>query len=586
MIGRFAGWKIVLTCFCTPCNMASLTWERPVPFMSSIYAKLRDLLMFSEMCAPEYDTSELSDRILVFDIMPDGWETASILNSVSTAESTIEPNDMFHSVSVTTTSSKRSLEDSEEPDLKRARANTEITEQQDVNSPEITAQSESEIIHQHESGNCQEGAQLTENETQGLTDDQAKNNHDESPPLPELAICEKSATTSFTKIQKQEPLRQHKINIHSFWLSVQSTYFRSLLHSSGMKETHDTEVHLKIPESEENAHILLLKAMYHGHFLNRSKTSVDELLAVLELADKYDVKFVFKICKLILQKRATTFEICTKIMHVIKVKHNMNDVEDLAFTLQLALAKEFSPLDQNWESEKFTDLSKPSVKYLLDSHHLIVASENTVFHALIYWMEQNKVDADSLEETDDLLAVVRFKLATFDYLYTVIKEHPIASKMPKFNKLFLDGMIYHAAPSEQKEKMVMSGQPVPRNKSEKNVFVYTYLLTPQTYDACVGSKSNIKLGEFWACGYKMSVDMIHSSTYYDSSNYYPELTLHNLKWRSLVPLKFSIVNAETSKPAWQTETFETDESSSKKFPNINCILNRSGCTLFVYVEPL
>ena len=549
--------------------------------MSGINAKFRDLLMFSNICAPEYNTSELSDRVLVFDIMPDGWDTASICNSVSTAESTTEFSNMFNSVSFTTTSGKRSLEDSEETNQKRVKENTEITEQQDVNSPEITAQNESRIIHQHESGNFQEGAQLSENKTQSLTDDQAKNNHDESPPLQELAIREKSATQSFTKIQKQEPLRQHKINIHSFWLSVQSPYFRSLLHSSGMKETHDKEVHLKIPESEENAHLLLLKAMYNGHFLNRSKTSVDELLAVLELADKYDVKFVFKICKLILQKRATTFEISTKIMHVIKVKHNMNDVEDLVATLQLVLAKEFSPLDQNWESEKFTDLSKPSVKYLLGSNDLIVASENTVFHALMYWMEQNKVEADSLEETGDLLAVVRFEFVTFDYLYNVIKEHPIASRMPKFNQLFLDGMIYHAAPSEQKGAMFIFGQPVQRKKSEKNVFVYTYLFTSQT----LKSESNIQLGEFWACGYKMSVDMIHSSTGFNGSSYYPQLTVHNLKWRSSVPLKFSIFNAETSTQAWQTETFNK-QSSSKKFPSNNCRLSRSGGTLLVYVVPL
>ena len=536
------------------------------------------------MCAPKYNTSELSDRVLVFDIMPDGWDTASICNSVSTAESTTEVSNMFNSVSFTTTRGKRSLEDSEEPNQKRVKENTEITaEQQDVNSPEITAQNESSIINQQESENCQQGAQLSDNETQGLINELAKiNNQDESPPLQELPVCEKSVIQSFTKIQTQEPLRQHKINIHSLWLSVQSTYFRSLLHSSGMKETHDTEVHLKIPESEENAHLLLLQAMYHGEILY-CKT-VNELLAVLELADKYDVKFVFKICKLILQKRATTFEISTKIMHVIKVKHNMNDVEDLAETLELVLAKEFSPLDQNWETKKFTNLSKPSLKYLLGSNDLIVASENTVFHALMYWMEQNKLEADSLEEAENLLGVVRFKLVTFDYLYNVIKEHPVLSKMPKFNQLFLDGMIYHAAPSEQKGRMFLLGQPVQRKKSEKNVIMYTYLLTPQTYDACVGSKSNIKLGEFWACGYKMSVDMIHS-TNFNGSSYYPQLTVHNLKWKSLVHLKFSIVNTETSTPAWQTETFKI-ESSCKKFPYINFGFSGSGSKLFAYVVPL
>jgi hypothetical protein len=71
-------------------------------------------------------------------------------------------------------------------------------------------------------------------------------------------------------------------------------------------------------------------------------------------------------------------------------------------------------LDENWQSEKFANLSEPSLKYLLSSDDLIVASENTVFHALMNWVEQNAVDPACFEETNDLLAVVRFKLVTID----------------------------------------------------------------------------------------------------------------------------------------------------------------------------
>ena len=56
--------------------------------MSDIDLKLCDLLEFSKMCAPEYNMPELSDRILVIDVMQDGWETAGILNSISTTEMT------------------------------------------------------------------------------------------------------------------------------------------------------------------------------------------------------------------------------------------------------------------------------------------------------------------------------------------------------------------------------------------------------------------------------------------------------------------------------------------------------------------
>jgi hypothetical protein len=243
--------------------------------MCDIDKRLRDLLMFSKMCAPQYNTCELSDRVLVFDIMSDDWQTATILNSDSVTAT--EANDeMPASVSLENSSGKRSLEDTKEPQLKRVKTSTE---QQDMKSFEMTAQYESG--NQNESGNFQECEQA-ENEIQELACEQAENKQIESPSSQELP-CEKPASPyPPSSIQRREPLRQHNIYMHSLWLSVQSTYFLSLLHSSGMKETHDAEVHIKIPESEENAHLNLLEAMYHGDILN-DKT-VDELLAVLELA--------------------------------------------------------------------------------------------------------------------------------------------------------------------------------------------------------------------------------------------------------------------------------------------------------------
>lgn len=224
-------------------------------------------------------------------------------------------------------------------------------------------------------------------------------------------------------------------------------------------------------------------------------------------------------------------------MHMIKVKHNMSDVEDLATTVQLVLAKEFSPLDQNWQSEKFANLPEPSLKYLLSSDALIVVSENTVFHALMHWMGQNNVDADSLEETNNLTAVVRFQLVTIDYLY-----HPIASKMPKFEQLFLDGMIYHAMPSEQKK--MLEEQPVTRTKSGEDIIVHTYLLN-EDYSRKINRKLPIPLETFYACGYKMSVTLRHSGY-----GHYPYLKIYNLNKEGLVPLKFKIRDKWSTGSYW------------------------------------
>ena len=164
-------------------------------------------------------------------------------------------------------------------------------------------------------------------------------------------------------------------------------------------------------------------------------------------------------------------------MHVIQVKHNMSDVEELATTIGLVLAKAFSPLDNNWKSEKFINLSQPSPKYLLGSDDLIVQCEYTVFYALMYWVEQNKIDPTT---TSDLLCVVRFKLIMVDYLYNIVKDHFIASKMPKYDELFLNAMIYHALPALQKK--LFREQPLVR-KDPEAIFQYTVVVDRQDFEA-------------------------------------------------------------------------------------------------------
>ena len=540
--------------------------------MTDIDKRLDDLLMFSEMCAPKYNSSELSDRVLVFDIMADGWETAKVLKVMST----IEPEDETFSITVSVgKSGKRGLEDTEETEESKQKRTKTSTEQQgrDMVVETIPQESESVSMNQDESGNFQDlSSEQVENEIHELASEQAVNKEGgvavafpQEEPTSSTTSSTQQCNGSSGEIQEQEPLRQHRIYVHSLWLSVQSTYFYSLFHSSGMKETHDTEVHIKIPESEEDTHLILLEAMYNGGIL-KWKT-VDEVLSVLELADKYDVKFIFKICKYVLQRRATTFEISTKIMHMIKVKHNMNDVEDLAETLQLVLAEEFSPLDTNWESEKFTSLSEPCLRYLLNSDKLVVLSENTVFHSLMYWMEQNNVDPNSLEETNDLLEVVRLKLVTIDYLYNVIRNHPIACKMLKFNQLFLDGVIYHAMPEEQKQ--MLRKQPVLRKQPAGKVILYT--LNKQ-------DPGHSQLRMFWACGYKMSISILPSNSHFNG--YEPQLTVHNLNKESLVHLKFSVDTTESSNPNWQQETFK---STSRTKNYSSQYLSRSNVHFYVSV---
>ena len=317
--------------------------------------------------------------------------------------------------------------------------------------------------------------------------------------------------------------------------------------------------------------------MYHNDVLNDE--SVDELLVVLELAEKYDVKFVFKKCKYVLQNKATSFEISTQIMHVIKVKHNFDDVEDLAATLQLVLTDEFSPLDENWHSEKYVSLSQPSLKYLLSSDNLIVQSENTVFHALMHWMVENNIDPGSMKDDDDLLAVVRFKLVTIDYLYNVIKKHPIASMMPKFSELYLEGLTYHAIPTEQKS--CLDDQPQLRKKPERPSIQYTYFVTNDDFETALRNGTKLRTDEFWACGYKISVDF--SCTNDRVKRFSPTLSVHNLNKENLVRLKFAVATDSTTFRQEHIFKLDSQQAECNRITLSSSFFNENDNTRQLYV---
>jgi hypothetical protein len=352
-------------------------------------------------------------------------------------------------------------------------------------------------------------------------------------------------------------IRQHKFYIHGIWLAVQSSYFRSLFFS-GMKESSATEVHVQILESEEQTHLMLLEAMYKIDTLDNA--SVDELLEVLKLAHKYDVKFVFKKSKYCLQAAVVSLEICEKIMCFIKVDNTITDVDDLASTLQSFLAKEFSPLDKKWQTTSFKELCEPSVRYLLSSNELVPDSENTIFHALMHWIEQRGIESVlESERMPPLLSVVRFELMSIDYLYNIVQHNAVAKKFADFHDHYLRGISYHALSNEIRE--TLHNQPVKRKLlvPEGHIHIpsysysYTWVIPRDKLDALVGIDKELKSDEFWYCGYRIVLTLGHVKKVdgYRGNNketFSAKLSLEiiNLKQHSVVVISWSVKSVANS----------------------------------------
>ena len=334
---------------------------------------------------------------------------------------------------------------------------------------------------------------------------------DDSDPYPSLNDKEQSGhsneisresneVTSYPTNERQI-IRQHKFYVHSVWLAVQSSYFRSLFDSETKESSApEGEVHVQISESEEQVHLILLEAMYKIDTLDNA--SVDELLEVLRLAQKFDVKFVFKKCKYCLETMVDSVEIFEKIIRFIKVDNAIADVEDLEKKLQSFLAKEFSPLDITWQTTRFTELCEHSLKCLLSSDELVAASENTIFHALIYWIKQRGIDnVLESQELPSLLSVVRFELMPIDYLYNNVQHNSVAKKLPDFSDHYLRGIYYHALSDTLKRRLPY--KPVKREATTQSFIPYTWEIPRDKLDKLVLTGNPLKSGKFWYCGYRM-----------------------------------------------------------------------------------
>ena len=448
-----------------------------------------DVLELSRIYEPEYNKPELHDRVLVFDVMRDGWEKTSAM-ILSSFNETREASKISEEKKPEDVDSAELLETHSHEKAESARE----TKKEDPGEDNVSSENESEIESDTGSLFCRVG-------DSGCTETN----------LVEHPAGENKTETSILSKPASDPsnidiLKQHKFFVHGSWLALQSSYFRSLFFS-GMKESNSKEVHVKISQSEEKAHLQLLEAMYKVDTLDN--VDVDELLIVLELAHKYDAKFAFRKCKYALQATELSLQTCEKIMCFIKIEHNMTDVEDLAATLQTFLAHEFSPLDKTWQTTSFGNLSQTSLKYLLSSNELITQSENTVFHALMHWLQFNELVPTSSDQQTPLLSVIRFELMPVDYLYNVVQHHPIAAKMADFNRLYLNGVTYHALTSEIKERLTV--KPIKRTAISEDIVQYTWNILNNKIEESVSTQEELKSDEFWCCGYKMQLSLANVS---------------------------------------------------------------------------
>ena len=235
----------------------------------------------------------------------------------------------------------------------------------------------------------------------------------------------------------------------------------------------------------------------------------------------------------------TTLDACQQVFHFIREKYNFENVEDLLQSVEVTMNKNFTPLEKHFYTEKFTSQSKTFVQYLLHSKTLQTGHENTVFRALMHWMEVNDVDPDSLGNDEDFLRSVRFECLSVDYLYNVVRNHPVANKMPGFNNCLLSAMTYHALNTHASLKRITENDihPRPRQPLPPTTSLFSWNIVKSQFFSYDESHF-LTSDTFWLCGYKANMQLKYISNTYYSHEYAIQvlLTLLDLPEKSSVNL--------------------------------------------------
>jgi hypothetical protein len=145
----------------------------------------------------------------------------------------------------------------------------------------------------------------------------------------------------------------------------------------------------------------------------------------------------------------------------------------------------------------------------LGSDKLVVESENTVFVALMKW-----IDCNQFETIDDgrcLLSMVRFELMTVDFMYDIVRHHTTAKKLDGFNEFLHNGLAYRAFSLSRLHGLEI--KPVERCGYIKNS-------NDPTFSWVIGQDEQrglIELGEtesspFWLKGYMMNLQLTYEET--------------------------------------------------------------------------
>ena len=257
--------------------------------------------------------------------------------------------------------------------------------------------------------------------------------------------------------------------VHSLILCINSPYFKTLISDSGMKETKQRDIVVKVNNGEGKYLQLLINSFYDQEILKFMEPL--DLLKVLEIADRFLCDVFIKRGLTILKKlNIKSVEQCNMILdHVLAFQSlgSLSTTETYTSMKQFCskfLAESFSPLESRLDKhEVFETMTYDSLVLLLQSGRQILWSENSLIYFVVNWLAADE-ERQSEENIKVILGECRHEHMSVEFLRDVLSpNHSILSKWDGYISWFIDALSYHAF--SQKSRKVRDFPPARKNRS-------------------------------------------------------------------------------------------------------------------------
>ncbi|WCJ26426.1 BTB/POZ domain-containing protein POB1 [Euphorbia peplus] len=231
-------------------------------------------------------------------------------------------------------------------------------------------------------------------------------------------------------------IRVKTLHISSPILAAKSPFFYKLF-STGMSNSEQRHVTLRIPASEEAALMDLLNFMYSNSLSTTTPTS---LLDLLMAADKFEVASCMRYCSRMLRNVPMTCEsalLYLELPSTILMAEAVQPLTDAAKQFLAARYKDISKFQ-----EEVLKLPLAGFEAVLSSDDLQVAAEDTVHDIVLKWA---RVHYPKLEERKEILTsrlgrLIRFPFMTCRKLKKALVCHDFDSEFA--SKVVLEALFF------------------------------------------------------------------------------------------------------------------------------------------------